>query len=320
MSAAAVLAPLAAEVAGQAAVDGLIAQKWKDCGQAIALDLMVQAIVLSALHSSQSPSEWGHEISLPNALVSCGTSFLDNCGDACQVIANGAAGVADDLVKQIGEGKELGDLDYLRAINKGTIQAAIGLAAGKSVGWLVTSISKLLTANQTLSKEYTTEEVLSLLTERSAIYNSGTLYSEFFDGQALVFLDDKVTQVGTGYLENGFIKLEINVKIGDEGAKVAKGSDVFNLILSRITEDSGPEAIKGVSGTWFSGLGDNLDTFNNLILTKVNVGVMTIEEAALNTFTGKMASRNGYSKVLSVDGAKNVDGTYKYVTSVKFVK
>jgi len=89
------------------------------------------------------------------------------------------------------------------------------------------------------------------------------------------------------------------------------------MIKSNVNKNS---EIKGISGTWMEGLADNLNTFNNLILTRVNKGLMTEAEAALDTFTGKMAKRNGFSIVESITGPKNIDGTYKYVTSVKFIK
>jgi len=147
------------------------------------------------------------------------------------------------------------------------------------------------------------------------------LVTKFESGEAIVFLEDGITQVGTGYLEGNYIKLEINVKIGDEGVKVAKGSEVFKKLLETITKNSPSNStIKGISGTWMDGLPDNLNTFNNLILTKVNKGLMTEKQAALDTFTGRMASRNGYTKVESITGPKNPDGTYRYVSSVKFIK
>lgn len=147
------------------------------------------------------------------------------------------------------------------------------------------------------------------------------LVTKFEYGEALVFLEDGVTQVGSGYLEGNYIKLEINVKVGDEGVKVAKGSEVFRELLKTIKDNAHLNSeIKGISGAWYEGLADNLNTFNNLILTKVNKGLMTENEAALSTFTGKMASKNGYTKVESITGPKNIDGSYKYVSSVKFVK
>jgi hypothetical protein len=38
---------------------------------------------------------------------------------------------------------------------------------------------------------------------------------------------------------------------------------------------------------------------------------------ALNTFTGKMACESGFSKVASIEGEMNADGTYKSVNSIK---
>lgn len=137
----------------------------------------------------------------------------------------------------------------------------------------------------------------------------------------IVYLEDGITKVGSGYLEGSFIKLEINVKIGDEGAKLAKGSEVFDNIFNEIVKNSqGNSQIKGISGTWYDALGDNLNTFNNLIKEKVNKGILTESEAALNTFTGKMAIKKGFSRVESIAGVKDIDGTYKYITSIKFVK
>lgn len=150
--------------------------------------------------------------------------------------------------------------------------------------------------------------------------NLSKLITKYEYGEVFVFLEDGVSQVGYGFLEGKYIKLEINVKIGDEGARLAKGSDVFNELLKTIKENAVNMEIKGISGTWMDGLADNLNTFNDLILTKVNKGLMTESEAALSTFTGKMASKNGYTKVESISGPKNADGSYKYVTSVKFVK
>lgn len=107
--------------------------------------------------------------------------------------------------------------------------------------------------------------------------------------------------------------MSIDVKQGINGAKIANGSDVFNKIYNTAIKDG---SVNGVRAIWQSG--DNLSTFNNLILNKVNKGLMTLEEAALNTFTGKMAKSKEFNKV-KVFGTKNADGTYKYAT-VNFTK
>lgn len=53
--------------------------------------------------------------------------------------------------------------------------------------------------------------------------------------------------------------------------------------------------VRGIRGNWHSGTGelrDNLDSFNAGIQNGLSP-----EEAALNTFTGKMALRHGYPNV-----------------------
>jgi hypothetical protein len=59
-------------------------------------------------------------------------------------------------------------------------------------------------------------------------------------------------------------------------------------------------------------LSTNLDQFNELIRTRVNQGLMTLEDAALDTFTGQMARNKGFNSVLSVNGPTNPDGTYVF--------
>lgn len=76
--------------------------------------------------------------------------------------------------------------------------------------------------------------------------------------------------------------------------------------------DNGQNAIKGIRAHWSPGeLGDNLITFNKLI----SEGVYSEEEAALQTFTGKMAEEKGFNCV-KVFGEKLDDGTYKWATVI----
>ncbi|MBS1508884.1 MAG: hypothetical protein JSS79_19765 [Bacteroidetes bacterium] len=144
------------------------------------------------------------------------------------------------------------------------------------------------------------------------------LKTEYQAGEAIVFLENGVTEVGRGGLTQGYLELSINVKLGNEGARVASGTKVFDEIFTTIQRNSAPGSIKGVKGIWYEGLGDNLETFNKLILEKVNTKLMTIEEAALQTFTGKMAQRKGFTRVKSISGIQNSDGTYKIVNSLIF--
>ncbi|CAB3807808.1 hypothetical protein LMG28614_06674 [Paraburkholderia ultramafica] len=101
---------------------------------------------------------------------------------------------------------------------------------------------------------------------------------------------------GDGYLELGIYTKEANTTV--------RGSEVFEAILEEFR--SGGDTVRGIRGLWYGE--DNLATFNEFIQKK-----MTPEEAAGETFTGKMAKRSGYPKV-RIDYAKSVrnpDGTFK---------
>ena len=122
------------------------------------------------------------------------------------------------------------------------------------------------------------------------------------------------TQVGRGSRNNdNLLELEIDVK--PDGVKIAKGENVFNSIFDNVAL-TGP--IEGVKAEWGLFLPDNLDTFNHLILTQVNIGNMTLEQAALQTFTGRMSESRGFASVVSDDiiGTPNSDGTYDFVTII----
>ena len=89
-----------------------------------------------------------------------------------------------------------------------------------------------------------------------------------------------------------------------EASTTVRGGEVFKAILDRFRADG--VAFKGVRGLWFSG--DNLATFNDLIKKGLSP-----EQAASQTFTGKMAARNGYPNVRFdyANSPKNPDGTFE---------
>ena len=100
---------------------------------------------------------------------------------------------------------------------------------------------------------------------------------------------------------DGYVELAIYTK----GLKsTVRGGEVFKAILDKFQADG--IGFKGVRGLWYEG--DNLATFNDLIKKG-----FTPEEAAAQTFTGKMAARSGYSKVRFdyENSVKQPDGTYK---------
>jgi RHS repeat-associated protein len=125
------------------------------------------------------------------------------------------------------------------------------------------------------------------------------------DGEAIIKTIDKEETIGRGWLggysNDGF---EANFSINSKGSGVA-GGDVFDSLLSMLSKW---DDISSIRGTWRAGnMGDNLATFNKL----VNEG-KSLNDAALETFTGKMAKKNGFSNA-RVDLStlrKNDNGEY----------
>jgi hypothetical protein len=142
------------------------------------------------------------------------------------------------------------------------------------------------------------------------------------DGGLVIYTSDLSSNLGSGTLKDGYLTLSINVKALDGGDPLGRGSDVFEEIYKGIVNKHGAEEIKGIRGLWTNSAGysDNIDTFNKLILEQVNTGKMTLEQAALETFTGKMAKRKEFTKVTEIKGLKNSDNTYTVVSSILFSK
>ena len=87
-----------------------------------------------------------------------------------------------------------------------------------------------------------------------------------------------------------------------------KGNEVFRAIFDKVNISF--DKVKSIRGTWRTGdLGDNLKTFNDLLIKNKN---MSIEEAALQTYTGKMSKSLGFTQP-TVSGIKNADGIYTSV-------
>jgi hypothetical protein len=148
-----------------------------------------------------------------------------------------------------------------------------------------------------------------------AFLNSRLKHEEV-NGSIVVKLGDG-TELGSGNLSpEGLVIMSIDVNKGANGTSVASGGEVFNLIFSAIKEKN-PGKVKGVMGVWtdLPPANANMTKLNELILTKVNKGEMTLEEAAMETFTGKMSSKNDLNNV-HVSGARNDDGTFKVATAI----
>ena len=80
-----------------------------------------------------------------------------------------------------------------------------------------------------------------------------------------------------------------------------KGSEQFKQVL-----DHFGNRVKAVGGDWT--FGDNLEKFN----IQTENGKTTIENAALNTWTGLRAAENGFNKVI----VRKLDGTPGRYTKV----
>ena len=154
-----------------------------------------------------------------------------------------------------------------------------------------------------------------LATEAKNILSTSYSYGE---ATVTTQVGKDAVEIGRGGIgSSGYLEMEINVKVGINGERVAHGEAVFNEIYKTVQANASTP-INGIRGIWT--YGDNLASFNKLIVEKVNTGQMTIEQAAKDTFTGKMASKSGFSNVSSIVGEKNADGTYKAVYNIIFSK
>ena len=122
----------------------------------------------------------------------------------------------------------------------------------------------------------------------SKVRPAGELYSNHVSGKYGLVADLD---------EEGLLNLYIKAKEGI----TPRGSEMFKEAM----EQFGPN-VKGVRGTWIGGgeLADNFDSFK-AALTKPGA---TPEQAAFETFTGKMAQRAGFTsaKVVQNDAGKVV--------------
>jgi len=146
------------------------------------------------------------------------------------------------------------------------------------------------------------------------VKSAANLYTSVAYGEVSVAtqVGKEIVEVGKGGVgPGGYIEMEINVKVGINGERVVSGARVFEEIFSAAKAEVGSNAIKGIRGMW--SYGDNLKTFNELIVSKVNKGLMSMEEAAMQTFTGKMAKSQGFTNVTSIAGKQNADNTYQFV-------
>ncbi|GAA3937224.1 hypothetical protein GO495_12075 [Chitinophaga oryziterrae] len=130
------------------------------------------------------------------------------------------------------------------------------------------------------------------------------------DGYAIVRDPANSKVVGKGWLTEGALSLYIKTKgttLDGRGGDVLKG--IFNYINTEFDE------IRSIRGIWRAGdLSDNLDAFNKS-LKKYGGDETAAQKAVMETFTGEMAKRLGYTGTpkVSLGTEKDEDGNYKSV-------
>jgi hypothetical protein len=126
------------------------------------------------------------------------------------------------------------------------------------------------------------------------------------DGYAVVRGEDK-TIIAKAWLGS---ENELNIFMKTKNTEYqGKGRLVFKKLFNYINSEY--EEIKAIRGTWRQGesVGDNLNTFNELISKGINPNV-----AAMKTFTGKMAKELQYTNTtILTTSIRKVDGTYSSV-------
>jgi hypothetical protein len=114
---------------------------------------------------------------------------------------------------------------------------------------------------------------------------------------AAFYGDDSIGIIGE---LNSLGVIEFIIRAGPESPR---GGQMFADMVNFF----GRENVHGVLGKWLPGLPDNLNSFNQLLRQG-----MTVEQAALGTFTGKMAARYGFTHV-QVNKLFGTPGNYTHV-------
>jgi hypothetical protein len=123
--------------------------------------------------------------------------------------------------------------------------------------------------------------------QSSVLVHNCTSYSNLYGGSHGV-----IAEVD----EQGVLNLAI-----ERGADTPSGSEMFDEAMQAVGEH-----VRAIRGTWGSSMPDNLNSFNGAI----NSG-MDPEQAAFETFTGKMAARYGFTQA-TVENLVGEPGAYRY--------
>ncbi len=109
-----------------------------------------------------------------------------------------------------------------------------------------------------------------------------------------------------GYLDDGELNISMRTKLDDETRGALRGEDEFKAMLEHFGDN-----VKVIRGHWT--FGDNLASFNK----GVRAG-MSLEDAALSTWTGKQAFAAGFGKA-KIGFAQMSNGVYVDV-EVRFLR
>lgn len=106
-------------------------------------------------------------------------------------------------------------------------------------------------------------------------------------------------EAGRAFLTNG----ELNTIIKTNGTALkGRGVDVFRTLFDFVNTNF--DKVTSIKGTWRAGqMGDNLKTFNELLAQGKSV-----KEAALGTYTGKMAERLKFKTPIVTINSKDANG------------
>ncbi|MFG2457849.1 Hint domain-containing protein [Streptomyces sp. NPDC048523] len=128
------------------------------------------------------------------------------------------------------------------------------------------------------------------------VHNTCGEYSEIYENGTAILasIDSK-----------GILNTAVEVVKDGTEATAPTGGEMFVNAMNALAKDA-----EGVRGTWNSGLRDNLDSFNAGIQN-----MLSPEDAARATFTGKMAVKYGFTKV-EIESTVGSPGEY---TAVKVV-
>lgn len=176
----------------------------------------------------------------------------------------------------------------------------LALKTGKGVLALGNGVQKsVLKAAEMMKKGLKSEDVLKALDESGVVINKGiSLSSDVINGLKTYFING--TEVGTTSISNaGYLSFDIKIPAGLQ--KQGYATLIINDAIKYFENQN--KIIKGINGKWLSlnsyegGMSTNLKSFIDDFLHNDK----SFEYAALNTPTGKIVEKLGYSKVSKVD-------------------